>query len=43
MTFLLWLGLGAAIMQLICIDHPSAAGRWTALQMIVLWFYFITK
>jgi hypothetical protein len=43
MSFLLWLGLGAAIMQLLCVERPWAAARWTAAQMIVLWVYFITK
>jgi hypothetical protein len=43
MTFLLWLGLGAAILQLVHVDHPQAFSRWTAAQMIVLWVYFLTK
>jgi hypothetical protein len=43
MTFLLWLGLGAALMQLLVVDNPKAFPRWTAVQMIVLWVYFITK
>lgn len=45
MTILLYLGLAAACIQIMCAhnEHYGAAAGWGAIQMGLFWVYLIAK
>lgn len=45
MTLLLILGLAAAAVQVMCAhnEHYGAASGWGAIQMVLLWVFFLVK
>ena len=45
MTILLYLGLAAALVQIMCShnQHHGAAQGWGAIQMLIFWIYLLTK